>query len=362
MPRGAGAGREKMERGVGSHVGSGPEVPMIRPVLACALVALPLTASAQKPEKKPLNSSDKEVALDKQSLVLAPFSHANLSVFPVITTAAAAKDVDYLVLDDGMKQGLVKVVEKGEGGQVNELELRNTSDRPLFLMAGEVVIGGKQDRIIGKNTIVAPQTTEQVPVFCVEHGRWSGRKAEFSTAQTLAHTELRKKASFSNQGEVWKEVSAKNMKRAVANDTDTYRRVAEDSKVKKSIEGYDKAIRTQLAGMSRQDKMVGFVVALNGKVVAIETFGSPKLFRKFQDKLLRSYFVEAVDHAFDAARPPAAPKAEAIQGFADKARKAKRNVVLDKKSGKTVQFDEDDVKGSEVETPEGAAVYQGAYE
>ena len=338
---------------------------MIRPVIAaCALLAFPAVASAQKPEKKPLNEPAKEdiAALDKESAVLAPLTHANLAVFPVVSTAKALKDVDYLVLDEGMKNGHVKIVEKGDGGDVNQLELRNTSDLPLFLMAGEVVIGGKQDRIIGKNTIVAPRTSESVPVFCVEHGRWSGRKAEFSTAQALAHTELRKKASFGDQGEVWGEVSAKNAKRKLPNATDTYRGVTQDKSVVKSIEGYDKEIRRGLAAVASKDRMIGFVVALDGKVVAIETFGSPTLFRKFQDKLLRSYFVEAVDHTFDAARPPAAPSATAISGFAEKARKAKRSVVLDKKSGKTVQFDEADVKGSEVEAADGAQVYQGAYE
>jgi hypothetical protein len=296
-------------------------------------------------------------------VVGAPLEHANLVVFPVLASGQARKrPVDYIVLDEGMKKKLVTVVERGDGGDVNNLQLKNSSDRPLFLMAGEVVIGGKQDRIIGKNTIVAARTTESVPVFCVEHGRWSGRKAEFSSAQVLAHTELRKKASFSDQGEVWKEVSAKNAKRKLSNDTDTYRGVAQDGSVKKSIDSYDKAIRTKLASVAGRDRMIGFVVAMDGKVVAIETFGSPSLFRKFQDKLLRSYFVEAVDHEFDASKPKAPPAAAAITGFARKGRAAKGSVVLDKKSGKSTQFEDGALKGSAVETVEGDPVYRGTYE
>jgi hypothetical protein len=332
----------------------------MRPViLACAVVALPAAALAQNPDKKPA-PTNVQVALDKDNLVLAPLTHANLAVFPVVSTSGKPRQADYLVLDEGMKKGLIKVVEK-EGGDVNQLELRNRSDRPLFLMAGEVVIGGKQDRIIGKNTIVAPRASEHVPVFCVEHGRWSGRKAEFSSAEVMAHTELRKKASFSDQGEVWKEVSAKNAKRKLENATDTYRRVAQDRSVSKSIESYERAIRPRLAAVQGRDRMVGFVVALDGKVVAIETFASPALFHKFQDKLLRSYFVEAVDHQYDAAKPPALPEPKAITGFAQKARSGKRDVVIDKKSGKTIQFAGDSVQGSIVEGEDGDAVYQGAY-
>jgi type II secretory ATPase GspE/PulE/Tfp pilus assembly ATPase PilB-like protein len=54
-------------------------------------------------------------------------------------------------LDEGMDNGLVKVSEKQQGGSVNQVLLENTSDRALFLMAGEVILGGKQDRVIGKD-------------------------------------------------------------------------------------------------------------------------------------------------------------------------------------------------------------------
>ena len=259
-----------------------------------------------------------------------------------------------------MKGKQVQIVEMGDGGSVNELKIRNRSGRPLFLMAGEVVIGGKQDRIIGKNTIVAPRTTESIPVFCVEHGRWNGRKAEFKSAEVLAHTELRKKANFEGQGEVWGEVATKNAKRKLENGTDTYRGVAQSASVVKSIDGYQKAFAKKLG--KENERQIGFVVALGGKVVAIETFGSPKLFRKFEKKLLRSYYVEAIDAEKSAdGRPAAAPRPAEVADFAKKAQKAKRSTVLDKTSGKTVQFEEDDLKGTAVESPSGASVYQGAY-
>jgi hypothetical protein len=322
-----------------------------------AVTVLPAAALADKPSKPA------STRLDDKTALLAPVTHDNLTIFPVITTAAKISKVDYLVLDEGMKSKKVRILEKGDGGDVNELTIRNTSERPLFLMAGEVVIGGKQDRIIGKNTIVAPRTTETIPVFCVEHGRWNGRKAEFSSAGALAHTELRKKANFSDQGDVWGEVAAKNAKRKLENDTDTYRGVAQSASVVKSIGGYQKAFAGKLGKLGGRDRQIGFVVALGGKVVAIETFGSPKLFKKFEQKLLRSYYVEAIDaeHAANGAAI-AAPKPADVTEFAGKAKRAKRETVLDKKSGKTVQFEDELMKGTAVEAEDGAPVYQGAYE
>ncbi|HEY8144184.1 MAG TPA: DUF6569 family protein [Kofleriaceae bacterium] len=328
--------------------------------MTLAVTVLPAAALADKPSKPGKPASTR---LDEKTALLAPVTHDNLTIFPVVTTAAKISKVDYLVLDEGMKSKKVRILEKGDGGSVNELTIRNTSERPLFLMAGEVVIGGKQDRIIGKNTIVAPRTTETIPVFCVEHGRWNGRKAEFTSAGALAHTELRKKANFSDQGEVWGEVAAKNAKRKLDNDTDTYRGVAQSASVVKSIGGYQKAFAGKLGKVGGRERQIGFVVALGGKVVAIETFGSPKLFKKFEQKLLRSYYVEAIDaeHAADGAAI-AAPKPADVTEFAGKARRAKRETVLDKKSGKTVQFEDELMKGTAVEAEDGAPVYQGAYE
>ena len=69
--------------------------------------------------------------------------------------------------------------------EVNQLVLVNNSKRPLLLLAGEIVTGGKQDRVIGKDRIVPAESDPvDLSVFCVEPGRWvaANGKDEFSTA------------------------------------------------------------------------------------------------------------------------------------------------------------------------------------
>src|SRR5262249_10907832 len=96
--------------------------------------------------------------------------HQNLSVY--LLHADKQDDNDYLTLDQGLKDGLVKVTEK-ENEQVNELQLENRSDRYLFLQEGDRLEGGKQDRIIITSLVVPPHSgTLPVPANCVEHGRW----------------------------------------------------------------------------------------------------------------------------------------------------------------------------------------------
>src|SRR5262245_50981800 len=141
--------------------------------------------------------------------VRAPVSYRNLTLIPLVADKVA-KSPDLITLDEGMDKGVVTVSERGQGGSVNELQLENRSTKPLFLMAGEVVLGGQQDRIIGRDTIIPPKQKQTVAVFCVEHGRWSGDR-RFHTGKALAHGKLRMQANFEGQAKVWQEVADKNL-------------------------------------------------------------------------------------------------------------------------------------------------------
>ena len=125
--------------------------------------------------------------------LLDPVVYENITIFPVVTSSTQDTS-PFLTLDEGLSSGEVIVSEQGavalarsrdgrpvavpqynSGASVNQLVLINRSKRPLLLLAGELVSGGKQDRIIGKDRIV-PVGSEPLPldVFCVEHGRWTG--------------------------------------------------------------------------------------------------------------------------------------------------------------------------------------------
>ena len=135
--------------------------------------------------------------------VLNPISHGNLTIFPVV--AASTHDTSqFLTLDEGIRSGDVVVTESGNvaplirrrgtypppqsGAQVNKLVLINNSKRPLLLLAGEIVTGGKQDRVIGKDRIVPPESDPiDLGVFCVEPGRWVARSDKRRDRSRLRH-------------------------------------------------------------------------------------------------------------------------------------------------------------------------------
>jgi hypothetical protein len=275
--------------------------------------------------------------------LLAPIRFQSLTLFPIVATGETSTD-EYLVLDEAMEKGVVTIDE--EGG-VNALKIANRAKLPVFLMSGEVVIGGKQDRIIGKNTIITAAATEDIPVFCVEHGRWSGRQAGFSSAGVLAHSTLREKASFDEQGDVWAEVAKKNEKRKTSNPTDTYRESAAQQKgapVAAFEDAFDRAIeRLPAAARARH---VGYAVAVNGEMVAVDVFENPRLFAKLDRKLRRSYYAEALD--IPANSDARAPDAGAVRAFMARAEAAPAERVHESSGAETINNDGDDAAESSV--------------
>lgn len=274
---------------------------------------------AQPPQKAPAPPpAAAEASLSGSAKMLDPIQVESLTLTPIVSTDAKPKDDKLLVLDEAMGKKLVRIHEVKDE-DVNNLTLTNKADQPLFLLAGEVIIGGKQDRIIGKNTIIPPKKTLTVPVFCVEHGRWDNSSKEFTTANALAHGRLRGKANFDTQSDVWQEVAAKNEARKTKSSTDTYRKVATQQS-DGTLDAWSKQVDTALAKLPKDVHLVGFAVAVNGKVATVDVFDSPALFKKLQTKLVRSYITDAIDvtKAKDI-KPPTAADVKAFIADAEKA-------------------------------------------
>ena len=280
--------------------------------------------------------------------LLEPVTYENLSIFPVVN--ANSTDTSwYLTLDDGLASGEVQVREQGtegmvrdrdggirpgysNGASVNQLVLINRSKRPLLLLAGELVSGGKQDRIIGKDRLV-PAGSEPLPldVFCVEHGRWSSG-ANFTDAKTIVHPSVREQAAVQqDQIRVWSavrsgttaEVSAgapmgvgsgggnaaaappaaplaeARISRTIQEDapTESYNKIYKSRNVTGSVDTYVDELQRQFARQTaglKGEHVVGVVVAYGGEVAWSDIFASDDLFRQYWKKLLRSYVVEAL--------------------------------------------------------------------
>jgi len=137
-------------------------------------------------------------------------------------------------------------------------------------------------------------------------------------------------------------------------DANTYREIAEN-KGEKDVAAYTKALGEALAAVPGADKMVGFAVAVNGQVVAVEQFASPALYRKLEQKLIRSYALDAVDQPVKKDAKPAAPAD--VSGFVAKEKDAKEETAVDAPAAKarTQHLKARGFKGSKVMSTDGSA-------
>ena len=286
--------------------------------------------------------------------VLDPIRNGSLTVFPVVG-AKSYSTGQFLTLDEGFRSGEVVVTEYGnvrglvrgqsgppvqhDGAEVNRLVLINNSKRPLLLLAGEIVAGGKQDRVIGKDRIVPAESDPvDLNVFCVEPGRWVASSTNFGATGTaygsadktavgrsagtaggtlMAQPSVRAKAmADKDQGQVWAEVRKQQESMAVEvegastsagaaaappsaplRSTSSYAVVMENKDVKEKVDAIAKPIEQNYQSLIQQlrdRKAVGVVVAVNGRIIWSDIFASTELLEKYWPKLVRSYASEAV--------------------------------------------------------------------
>jgi hypothetical protein len=316
--------------------------PNLSPKIFLVLAVLVMVSALVVVNQRPVQAG--EVSPTPGYKVLEPIRHGNLTVFPVVA-ARSYPTGEFMTLDEGLRSGDVIVTEAGnvqglirrhstpivrnDGAQVNRLVLVNNSKRPLLLLAGEIVSGGKQDRVIGKDRIVPPESDPvDLSVFCVEPGRWVATTNNFGASEALyggavggktvhapmaimAQPSVRAKAmADKDQGQVWAEVrkqqaametvevsaAAPEVATEIA-QTSSYAKVNENAEVRKQVDAVAKPIEQNYQSLIRQLRdrnAVGVVVAVNGRVIWADVFASTDLLEKYWPKLVRSYASEAV--------------------------------------------------------------------
>jgi hypothetical protein len=319
----------------------------MRPRLFVAVIVLTVVAGMVCLDLRPVHAGEQTSVSGYK--VLDPIRHGSLTVFPVVAPKSYATG-EFLTLDEGLRSGEVVVTEAGnvrglirrhvtpavlqhEGAEVNRLVLVNNSKRPLLLLAGEIVAGGKQDRVIGKDRIVPAESDPvDLSVFCVEPGRWVGTSERFGTSGAtygggtiaalngrnvpapstlMAQPSVRAKAmGDKDQNQVWAEVRKQQQSMAVevtaaapaasadaVRSTSSYAVVMENKDVKEKVEEVAKPIEQNYQSLIKQlhdRKAVGVVVAVNGRIIWADVFASTELLEKYWPKLVRSYASEAV--------------------------------------------------------------------
>ena len=110
--------------------------------------------------------------LTRQYTIGEPQVVGPLAVFPVFGPDPL---LDYCTFAQATELGAL-ARELDGGASVRSLVVENPTDLPLLVYEGEEVLGAQQNRTFDDSVLVAAGAKLDVPVSCVEAGRWDGTR------------------------------------------------------------------------------------------------------------------------------------------------------------------------------------------
>jgi hypothetical protein len=233
----------------------------------------------------------------------APVTTHNLTGW-FILAPSPAHEHDYAVLEEAIDSRTTLL---HETGNVNELLIENTGDVDVFIQAGDIVKGGKQDRTIGTDFVVPSRSGKiPLPAYCVEQSRWRRRSSEpvthFSASKDFVSSKKARLALqlLKNQGAVWKSVAEEQQSLAFAIDDEvrsadsptSLQLTYESAGVRHAVADYTTPLEGAPAAAG--GSVVGVVWAINGVPSHADRYLNPGLFAKVWRKLLRAAAIEAL--------------------------------------------------------------------
>lgn len=221
----------------------------------------------------------------------SPFNYRNLTIVPVYAKTVKDK-TDYVTLDEAVRKGYLTISEL-DGGRVPQVRLSNNSGHYILLVAGEILTGCRQDRLVGRDALIGPKSKDIIlPVYCSEQGRWTYKSNKFFSEDSQAEPYLRGQIyAQKSQSAIWNGIAKHSRKLSVRSESGALQDVYRDKRVAGEMQTYiDK-----LEDFPRlEEDAVGVVVGLGDKIIGIDIFANPAVFNSLWPKLLKSYAALAI--------------------------------------------------------------------
>ena len=283
---------------------------MKKNIIIAILIASAVTASAQ------YNSKNLSISKNADE----GFTYDNLRIFPIMANrkfVETFKNVgNYLTLSKALDEKKVIITESVDttrsrthvsnlneqytsntyysSESVNNLLIENVSNDTVLVMAGEVVQGGKQNRMVGQDFLLAPHSGKKdLSVFCVEEGRWTyNNGAKFLSDHHYSSNKMRKIAIVNkNQEQVWNEVENVNSKNNVSSKSHAYTDLQESKEFKTKLDAYVSYFKNTFSTM---DSLIGFVACSGDTIIGCDMFATKTMLDGQMESLLQSYSTDAI--------------------------------------------------------------------
>jgi hypothetical protein len=225
------------------------------------------------------------------------WAYKNLTVIPIrhkgpgISMPVLSKTIS---LNQALTKGVVTVKERGTTAveNVHWLSLINNSENDIYVASGEVMSGGRQDRMITKDTLITAKSGRvDLPVMCVEEGRWSEKDKKFSYRR-MANMRLRKVLdSTRSQVMVWREINHQLDSSKIKSKNLSYLAREKDKKFLQRQNEYWNFFKQKF--QQPDSNIVGVVCMSGNKIIGSDIFAGDDLFYGQLESLMMGYIEEA---------------------------------------------------------------------
>ncbi len=193
------------------------------------------------------------------------------------------------------------IVSEKTNAEVPTLQVTNRGGQPVLIPEGQVLDGGLQTRTTNVSILVPAGATIDIPVSCVEAGRWGGSNG-FNDSNRKTSRRVRRAKQMgvrenvksygsreSDQGDVWdvvsSELSSRNVHSSSSNFRDLEGVMNDDREIAGAIE--------DLIARGPMPEQRGIVVTHGVRVVSAEFYATSEALRCNWEALIRGVILDA---------------------------------------------------------------------
>jgi len=232
----------------------------------------------------------KEIFAKQNIKVLDLQKNSNIQIAQINRVDSCS--INIIAFHDVYRDSLIQINEVSEEGHVNKILLKNNSDKFVFIMDGDIILGAKQNRVFNTSMLIGPNKEYYLSVSCIEKNRWQKSSSSFRPANFLSHKSLRKKKidSYYNRGsysqkEVWDEVGNLNRRYKQRSKTSSHTILYESKK---------HLVDNLKNKFEMNPNANGLAYFINGDLQGIEMFYNDSIYKSYYLPLVSSICLEGI--------------------------------------------------------------------
>jgi len=220
-----------------------------------------------------------------------PQKYESITIIPIF--AEINKVPFFITLDEALKTNGFYIKEVDQTGTVPNLKVINKLDQKVFILDGEELKGGKQNRVVNTSLLIKNKSEFVIPVSCTERGRWHYESHHFGDPDVVIPADIRRIKNesvlssllYSNrynsdQSMIWAEIEKLQKEFGIKSETSAMRDVFEK---RKNLYENMKEKFPYIEGQN------GIIVFEDGKFDSLDIISLKSAYKNLHDKLVKSY-------------------------------------------------------------------------